>query len=291
MSSTPGLGSGLYTTSAFKEEDFLDDSALDNALSEDDDVLDSINLSDHLSKIDSKPPEDVPPREGLYSTPLSWEKPQPGLRMDPLLGIGDIGGSMGLGGVGSLGLMNVGAPIMTEAEQRRLLAIAMNTSRTPSGFSWGFPFPLGAGFGSGFDMGLDTGFDLGLGMPNLGQQSKAAEKEASAKAQEDTRTAAEREASQKMPPPKRTNTGATEKGKEPERAAENDKDKGKPADRTAHNDIEKKYRTNLKDRISELRDAVPALRGTGEGGDEEEGSSSQAAKVSKVSLLRCCAPL
>ncbi len=51
-----------------------------------------------------------------------------------------------------------------------------------------------------------------------------------------------------------------DKEKEKEKDKEREKDKPKAGDRTAHNDIERKYRTNLKDRIAELRDAVPALR-------------------------------
>jgi hypothetical protein len=64
------------------------------------------------------------------------------------------------------------------------------------------------------------------------------------------------------------------------------KEKPKPGDRTAHNDIERKYRTNLKDKISELKDAVPALRTISEedGGEDDDTQPSRTAKVSKV----CC---
>lgn len=63
-------------------------------------------------------------------------------------------------------------------------------------------------------------------------------------------------------------------------------EKHKIGDRTAHNDIERKYRTNLKDKIAELREAVPALHTISEaGGVEDDGSqNSRAPKVSKVSL-------
>jgi hypothetical protein len=67
--------------------------------------------------------------------------------------------------------------------------------------------------------------------------------------------------------------------------SEKGKEKPKTGDRTAHNDIERKYRTNLKDKISELRDAIPSLRTISENGGEEDGTQpSRAPKASKV----CC---
>lgn len=67
---------------------------------------------------------------------------------------------------------------------------------------------------------------------------------------------------------------------------EKGKDKMKSGDRAAHNDIERKYRTNLKDKISELRDAVPALKSIREEGaeePEEDTAQQRPPKVSKVS--------
>jgi hypothetical protein len=65
--------------------------------------------------------------------------------------------------------------------------------------------------------------------------------------------------------------------------SEKGKEKQKPGDRTAHNDIERKYRTNLKDKIAELRDAVPSLQTIAEDGEEEDPSHpSRGPKVSKV---------
>jgi hypothetical protein len=65
------------------------------------------------------------------------------------------------------------------------------------------------------------------------------------------------------------------------------KEKTKTSERAAHNDIERKYRTNLKDRISELREAIPSLKSIPEGeeddGDSPTMQSSRAPKVSKVS--------
>jgi hypothetical protein len=281
VSSTPGLGTGLYSTSSLKVEDFIDDSALDNALSDDEDGLESFNLGEQLSKIDSAPPSEVPPREGLYSTPLSWEKPQPGLRMDPLMGLGGLGALGGIGSVGSLA--GFGGPIMDQAEQRRLLAIAMNTSRTPTGFTSAFTLPLVAGFGSGFASSLAGSVDSNIGTTSLSEISKVPDIDALKTKKEPKEVLDMDSAFQTPPRPQisRTNTGTTDKGKE----------KVKPGgDRTAHNDIERKYRTNLKDKIAELRDAVPSLRSIPEEGEEEDEGSSQpnrAPKVSKVSVISC----
>ncbi|KAH8887534.1 HLH-domain-containing protein [Thozetella sp. PMI_491] len=217
------------------DEYYIDDSALENALSDDDQAF-SINLADHLSKYDSAPPRDVPPREGLYSTPLSWEKPQPGLRMDSLMGLN--------------------SPILSEAEQRRLIAIAMN------------PGPSTGGLGSNISLqygGLDTTLAAGLGTTTMSQISNLPGPQQKPQA--------------RPPQPgslKRQGSGL-----------DKEKDKVKSGDRAAHNDIERKYRTNLKDKIAELRDAVPSLRTISEvDGDELDGSQpSRAPKVSKGTVL------
>lgn len=229
--------------SAPKTDDLIDDSALDNALSDEDDEFSSINLADHLSKIDNAPPVDVPPREGLYSTPLSWEKPQPGLRMDSLIGLS--------------------SQALNEAEQRRLIAIAMN------------PGPSMGGLGSnlnlnfdGFNPGFGTAFTQGLGSGSLGQSPKPVSP---------PRPPAAQSRPQPPRPPQRQGS-PSDKGKE----------KAKAGDRTAHNDIERKYRTNLKDKIAELRDAVPALQTIAENeGEEDLSQPSRGAKVSKVSFPQC----
>ncbi len=102
----------------------IDDSALENALSEDDPALSSMNLAEQLSMIDTVPPSDIPPREGLYSTPLSWERPQMGLRLDSLIGLQ--------------------TPMLTDMERRRLIAIAMNTGTSTGGLGSGLnPGALG----------------------------------------------------------------------------------------------------------------------------------------------------
>lgn len=369
MSSTPGLGTGLYTTtnpSFFRAEDFIDDTALDNALSEDEDGLDSLNLMEQLSKIDSAPPTDVPPREGLYSTPLSWEKPQAGLRSDPLLSS-----------------FNQSSPLLSDMEQQNLLAIALNTNRPP-------PTNFGAGMGTGYGFG-GYGYDVfGGGFPTLGANAlleslgstnmndpsrptepprsttqpqpgpppqtplQAPFRAAPARSQHSLSGQAPQQQRQgpqgqqrrqahhlqpqpqlgqptqtmqpppqprspvqeevppaaqtRQPYPSQPQGGAlgsaqaqeptaADKGKnvappdeeETEAGDEKFKDKAKSGDRAAHNDIERKYRTNLKDRISELRDSVPALRAIPEEGVEEEEDDDEGAgsrRLPKVSKVR-----
>ncbi|KAM5348704.1 hypothetical protein ACJ41O_008528 [Fusarium nematophilum] len=285
-STTPGLGTGIYATApAFKAADYFDDNALDNALSDDEEGLDSMSLEEHLSKIETMPPPEVPPREGLYSTPLSWEKPEPGLRMEQNFGMGESPGGMGVAGYGQT-MPGVGNQVLSNDEQRRLLAIAMNTGRTPASFMppSGFGLGFGAGLGTGLPPEFNVSIDSILGTPAGDQSQKQTPTPAdSTKApsrNQDIKTEASSESgaalSSSRPQLRRTDTDNTDKGK----------DKAKSGDRTAHNDIERKYRTNLKDKIAELRNAVPALQSIPEDGlDEGEGNSQRAPKVSKGTVL------
>jgi hypothetical protein len=84
----------------------------------------------------------------------------------------------------------------------------------------------------------------------------------------------------KRPQTSRTNTNLTNLTS----LTDKSKDKLKSADRIAHNDIERKYRTNLKDKIAELRDAVPGLRTPEEGSTEGSGQQGQS-KPSKGTVL------
>jgi hypothetical protein len=71
------------------------------------------------------------------------------------------------------------------------------------------------------------------------------------------------------------------------------KEKGQPPKKTAHNMIEKRYRTNLNDKIAALRDSVPSLRvmsrgnGTGEEEDDPEDLEglTPAHKLNKATVL------
>ncbi|KAI0178684.1 HLH-domain-containing protein [Hypoxylon sp. FL1284] len=211
--------------------DLIDDSALDHALSDDDDIL-SMALADQLNKTDSLPvPSDIPPRERLYSTPLSWEAPQPGFRMD---------------------YVNVNPPF-NDPERQRLLAIAMGTGQAPQQQQQN----------SRQGPGMDFRFEINQS-PTTMSDSKSNTPEAR------TKPVATR------PQPSRTNSSTTDIMK----------DKPRNSDRAAHNDIERKYRTNLKDKIAELRDAIPSLRAIPEDGDDNDNPASRTApKVSKGTVL------
>lgn len=234
----------------------MEDSALDNALSEDERAM-SLNLAEQLSKIDTAPPQEVPPREGLYSTPLSWERPQPGLRMDSLIGLNQ--------------------QALNEAEQRRLIAIAMNPGPSMGGLGSNINLNFGdmaTGFNSGFGSSYASSSMGGGQMPRPVSPPRAS-------------TSSQSRPAPARPPHKHGSISE----KSSERMGSGDKhrkveEKHKIGDRTAHNDIERKYRTNLKDKIAELREAVPALHTISEaGGVDDDGSqNSRAPKVSKVSL-------
>ncbi|OBS19769.1 hypothetical protein FPOA_11494 [Fusarium poae] len=285
-SNTPGLGTGVYASSLpFQGAEYFDDNALDNALSdEEEEGIDSMSLEEHLSKIETMPPPEVPPREGLYSTPLSWEKPEPGLRVEPDLGMGNTQGAMNFGFGQNMSSMG-NNQVLSNEEQRRLLAIAMNTGRTTSSFmpATGFGLGFGAGLGTGMS-DFNSNIESLLGTPTGGRSQKQtptptnSSKAPSRNQDIKTENSSETGLSSTRPGLSRTSTATSDvKGKE----------KLKGGDRTAHNDIERKYRTNLKDKISELRDAVPALHSIPEDGEnnEAEGDSQRAPKVSKGTVL------
>ena len=234
----------------------MDDSALDNALSEDERAM-SLNLAEQLSKIDTAPPQEVPPREGLYSTPLSWERPQPGIRMDSLIGLNQ--------------------QALNEAEQRRLIAIAMN----PGPSMGGLGSNINLNFGS-MATGFNSGFGSSYGSSSMGGGQMP-------KPVSPPRGSISHHSRPAPPKPPQKHGSISERSSERMGSGEKKgyvEDKHKMGDRTAHNDIERKYRTNLKDKIAELREAVPALHTISDAGVvEDDGSqNSRAPKVSKVSL-------
>lgn len=63
-------------------------------------------------------------------------------------------------------------------------------------------------------------------------------------------------------------------------------ERARVGDRTTHNDVERKYRTNLKDRIAELRAAIPALQAQHDSDSDGTTTNPTAPKVSKVSFTQ-----
>lgn len=166
--------------------------------------------------------------ERLYSTPLSWERPQLGVELDPYLPSTDTS--------------------YNDPDRQRLLAIALGSGQTPSQVN------------TTQSTEMDFRFDMNES-PNSMTDRRSDEPEL-----------------KRVPPkqrgvPVRTNSGGI---------GGQSKEKPKSSDRAAHNDIERKYRTNLKDRIAELRDAIPSLRAIPDDADDMA-SARAAPKVSKVS--------
>lgn len=279
---TPGLGSGLYAnpTAPFREEDFLDDSAFDHSLSEDDELFDTVNLNDQLSKIETLPSTEPQSSRSLYSTPsLGWEKPQQGIQPSSITMSDEIPRRM---------TSDSWDPIpqgtnytLTPDERRRLLEIAMGPSRMSAYVS---PNRFNLGYGSTMQPSLTQEFGFGFGAPKQGlnpvgmfQRNNSTDTTASGLSQQN-RDLKHKHLKNETPP-------KTVPAKRPSTLSETSsigKEKTKSADRMAHNDVERKYRTNLKDKITELRNAVPALQAATE---NEQDNGQGNAKVSKVSII------
>ncbi|KAL6882769.1 hypothetical protein HDV57DRAFT_457803 [Trichoderma longibrachiatum] len=277
---TPGLGSGLYAnpTAPFREEDFLDDSAFDHSLSEDDEMFDNININDQLSKLGTLPSTEAQSSRSIFSTPsLGWEKPQQGVQPSAVMG----------DEIPRRTTNDSWDPIpqgtnytLTPDERRRLLEIAMGPGRLASYVN---PNRFNMGFGSTMQPSIGQEFGFGFGAPKQGlshmgmyQRNNSADTSASPLSQN-------RELKHKQPkvetPPRTVPT------KRPSTLSDTSslgKEKVKSADRMAHNDVERKYRTNLKDKITELRNSVPALQQVAEG---EPDAAQGIAKVSKGTVL------
>ncbi|KAI0514942.1 helix-loop-helix DNA-binding domain-containing protein [Xylaria bambusicola] len=210
--------------------DLIDDSALDQALSDEDDLF-SMALVHELGPATTSAPAPPPPepQERLYSTPLSWEQPRPGYHMN---------------------YVNTNMPI-GDAERQRLLAIALGTGQAPTQQATRPPAVA------------DFHFEM-------------------------TQSPSDSTSNTPEPKPRTTTTRpAAPSRKNSSEGTERPKEKPKNSERAAHNDIERKYRTNLKDKIAELRDAIPSLRAIPEDDDPNSpaGSSRTAPKVSKGTVL------
>jgi len=163
-------------------------------------------------------------------------------------------------------LIGLNQAALNEAEQRRLIAIAMNPGPSMGGLGANVSLNFG-GFAPGYTPIFGQGFGgdpFGLGPEPVSPPKPFG--------------------TQSRPPPghpPRKHGSVSDKSRE----KQENKEKPKAGDRTAHNDIEKKYRTNLKDRIAELRDAIPSLQTIAEDGDDDGSHPSRGAKVSKGAVL------
>ncbi|KAI1817318.1 helix-loop-helix DNA-binding domain-containing protein [Poronia punctata] len=207
----------------------IDDSALDQALSDDDEVY-SMPLAHELGTAATGTPAPPPEvEERLYSTPLSWEPPRPGYHMN---------------------YVDTNMPL-TDVERQRLLSIALGTGSMVPQRVVGPPIPAEFYF-----EGAQKRSETPGNVPERKHRSQTTKPSG---------------------PPSKDSSDTAEKPRE----------KPKSSERAAHNDIERKYRTNLKDKIAELRDAVPSLRSMS--GEDDPGvlagSSRTAPKVSKGTVL------
>ncbi|KAF2502386.1 hypothetical protein BU16DRAFT_554447 [Lophium mytilinum] len=95
------------------------------------------------------------------------------------------------------------------------------------------------------------------------------------------------------PEPAQSGSSKKRKSSSEEESEESKQDRQPPIKKTAHNMIEKRYRTNLNDKIAALRDSVPSLRimsrgnGTGEEEDDPEDLEglTPAHKLNKATVL------
>ncbi|KJZ74649.1 hypothetical protein HIM_05999 [Hirsutella minnesotensis 3608] len=290
VSTMPGLGSGLYSTAMapFREEDFIDDTAFDEqALSDDEDVFDTINYGERPSEAKSQPQQTassaapLPPVERpLFNfPPIAWGGRAPsGIRLtpnvdeDPRQMRRDIWG----------GLPRSTAQVLSPEEKRRLLEIALNSGQMPGSFIP--PNGFGIGFGAGLGARPPAEFERKAGSSLTTTLGAAAQNKAPA-ASPVTDEAEDQSAASKQIPrrPVPSRTGSSRKSADNVTA---EKTKPRSADRIAHNDVERKYRTNLKVKIAELRDAVPALQSPTPCTEAESGSGQQGPpKVSKGTVL------
>ncbi|TVY91933.1 Sterol regulatory element-binding protein [Lachnellula willkommii] len=161
---------------------------------------------------------DIPPREGLYSTPLSWSRPAPGSRQ-----------------------LSTHNGVLTPQQEAKLRDIAMpSQARSPTSSSTASsPEPC---------------------TDNMRKRKNSADDEEDEDEDDDSPPA---DSGRRHPPIKKT----------------------------AHNMIEKRYRTNLNDKITALRDSVPSLRvmskrnSRGEEVEEDLQGLTPAHKLNKATVL------
>ncbi|KAM4067521.1 helix-loop-helix DNA-binding domain-containing protein [Hirsutella rhossiliensis] len=292
-STMPGLGSGLYSTAmAPFGEDFIDDVAYDDqALSDDEDIPDVEHIGDQPSGTESQSQLPVPPSVSL---------PQPshdeviddlvsltrggrahfGLRLNPALEETPRQMRQDIWGTPPRGMNQV----LSLEEQRRLLEISLNSGQMPASFIP--PNGFGLGFGAGLGARPPAEFGQRAGRPPSTTMETAPTGTSSGVAPRDEEEEEQEQAVLKLPL-KRPAASKPGMSKKPPEHALAETVKPRPADRIAHNEVERKYRTNLKVKIAELRDAVPALQPPALGTDAAECGPGQqdAPKVRKGTVL------
>lgn len=141
--------------------------------------------------------QDTPPYDGLYSTPLSWDPPEPkhGMKTQDNPPV-------------AYATMNT----LTPAQQEKLRSIAM-----PQHLQYQT---------KGSPNSTTSTYKSNISSPERGDQSRKRKSSAEVEDEDDDES----------------------NGQHP------------PVKKTAHNMIEKRYRTNLNDKIAALRDSVPSLR-------------------------------
>lgn len=273
--SIPGLGSGLYSTSTapFREEDFFDDSAFEQALSDDEEMFESTTkLGEKMPQLDntSLSQQSINSDLPLFNKPQGSDKFQPGLRLAST--VKDIPRQM----------RRSVCPQVPEPdidEQRRFLEEALNSGRIPGALIP--PNGFGIGFGAGMGCRPPQEFET----RSLSPKSKPDERPGKSKSANNTRNGDTSDEPESKKPAKRGSAARASTSKKPSTAGA---PKARSADRIAHNDVERKYRTNLKDKIAELRAAVPALHASGGDGDSEGGSAGGQQSGAKISKASCC---
>jgi len=184
----------------------------------------------------SSPILDIPPREGLYSTPLSWSRPQMGNAIPQMRRSQTVPQPQ-------QSIMY--SRTLTPQEEIQLRAIAMPQTQVPSKH---FPASPTSSTASPIQSPITR-----PARPINSHSSNSLKRKSSHNCSSDSNSDGEDEIS--------THSSA----------------RHPPIKKTAHNMIEKRYRTNLNDKIALLRDSVPSLRvmtrkcSRAEGQDDKDG--------------------
>ncbi|GAB0135809.1 hypothetical protein EsDP_00004134 [Epichloe bromicola] len=271
--STPGLGSGLYATATapFREEDFFDDSAFEQAMSDDEE-----EVFESRTNMNAKPTDPANQSASQPSIDNSTDASQKHEGLDPFQP--DLRLASAVRNVPRQMRRGVYAPAPSTAydEQRRFLEEALSSGKIP-----GALIPPN-GFGIGFGAGMG-----GCRPPQQFEEKSPSPRSQLSEGQTKSMSAKNGDVSDEpdLEPRKKTKrvTSTARPTAAKKSALSTVAPKVKSADRIAHNDVERKYRTNLKDKIAELRAAVPALQTSGADGDSEGGSAAGQQSRNKIS--------